>query len=116
MIIWVDAQLSPTIAAWIQLNFGIKARSVRDLGLRDATDRQIFMAARAEGAVVMTKDSDFVVLVSRLGAPPQVIWVTCGNTSNVHLRRILSKTLLQAVDVLASGERIVEIKDIGSPT
>lgn len=114
MIIWVDAQLSPAIASWIQLSFGIKAKSARELGLRDATDRQIFMAARAGGAIVMTKDSDFAVLVSQLGAPPQIIWVTCSNTSNAHLRRILSKTLLQALDVLASGERIVEIKDSGS--
>jgi len=32
---------------------------VRDLGLRDATDREIYDAARAAGAVVITKDRDF---------------------------------------------------------
>lgn len=40
MIIWVDAQLSPSIAAWINRNFvNIEAKSVRTLGLREATDR-----------------------------------------------------------------------------
>jgi predicted nuclease of predicted toxin-antitoxin system len=37
----------------------------------------------------MTKDSDFVDLVERLGPPPQIIWLTCGNTSNLRLREIL---------------------------
>jgi predicted nuclease of predicted toxin-antitoxin system len=57
------------------------------------------------------KDSDFVDLVKRLGIPPQVIWLTCGNTSNTRLRQILIKTLNQAIALLASGEPVIEIKD-----
>ncbi|MDF5718318.1 MAG: DUF5615 family PIN-like protein [Rhizonema sp. NSF051] len=30
---------------------------------------------------MITKDSDFVDLVDRLGTPPQIIWLTCGDTS-----------------------------------
>jgi predicted nuclease of predicted toxin-antitoxin system len=41
-----------------------------------------------------------------------VIWVTCGNSSNVRLKDILSVTLPQALDLLAVGERLVEISDI----
>ena len=67
MIIWVDAQLSPAIAAWISDNFAVAAVALRDLGLRDAIDRDIFFAARREAAVVMTKDSDFVLLLEQLG-------------------------------------------------
>ncbi len=37
MIIWVDAQLSPTLASWIHVTFGVEARALRDLGLRDST-------------------------------------------------------------------------------
>lgn len=73
MTIWTDAHLSPAIAKWITENYPAQAIALRDLGLRDATDRQIFEAARQAGAVVMTKDSDFVELVRRLGPPPQVI-------------------------------------------
>jgi predicted nuclease of predicted toxin-antitoxin system len=57
----------------------------------------------------MTKDSDFVDLVDRLGSPPQIIWLTCGNTSNAELRRILSLTLLDALAQLQAGEKLVEI-------
>jgi predicted nuclease of predicted toxin-antitoxin system len=109
MTIWVDAHLSPAIATWITSTFGIEAIALRNLGLRDAEDTEIFEAAKAQKAVVMTKDSDFVDLVERLGSPPQIIWLTCGNTSNARLREILSGTLPRALELLAAGETLVEI-------
>jgi predicted nuclease of predicted toxin-antitoxin system len=109
MIIWIDAHLSPAIATWITTKFGIKAIALRDLGLRNAEDSEIFEKAKAQEAIVMTKDSDFVDLVDRLGVPPQIIWLTCGNTSNTRLCEILSKTLPRALELLATGETLVEI-------
>lgn len=70
MTIWIDAQMSPSITAWITANCAVNALSVRDVGLRDAEDTDIFLAAKAANAIVMTKDSDFVDLQDRLGAPP----------------------------------------------
>ncbi len=32
MTIWIDAQISPAIAAWIRSNFAVNAVAVRDLG------------------------------------------------------------------------------------
>ena len=87
----------------------MSAVAIRDLGLRDAKDKEIFEAAKQEKAVVMTKDSDFVLLLDKLGAPPQVIWVTCGNTSNARLKEILTDTLPKALDLLNLGETLVEI-------
>jgi predicted nuclease of predicted toxin-antitoxin system len=112
MTIWVDAHLSPGIAKWIRESFPVDAIPLRDLNLRDADDADIFRAARDADAVVMTKDSDFQDLVQRLGTPPRVIWITCGNTSNARLRVILSKTLPDAIALLESGERVVEIGDL----
>lgn len=107
--IWIDAHLSPAIATWIMSTFKVTAVALRDLGLRDAEDPEIFEAAKAQGVIFMTKDSDFVDLVERLEAPPQIIWLTCGNTSNDQLREILSSTLADALELLGSGERLVEI-------
>lgn len=109
MTIWVDAHLSPAIASWITSTIGITALALRDVGLRDAEDLEIFEAAKAEGVIFMTKDGDFVDLVDRLGAPPQIIWLTCGNTSNARLREILSATLSEALELLRAGEVLVEI-------
>lgn len=111
MKIWVNAQLPPAIASWLTQTFDVEAIAVRDLGLREATDKEIFAAARKAAVIVMTKDSDFVDLVNIYGAPPQVIWITCGNTSNARLREILSKTLPRALALLTSGEQVVEIRD-----
>ncbi|MGK7899932.1 MAG: DUF5615 family PIN-like protein [Hormoscilla sp.] len=109
MIIWVDAQLSPAIATWMTNTFGVTAVGLRDVGLRDAEDIEIFEAAKAQGAIIMTKDRDFVDLVDRLGPPPQIIWLTSGNTSNYRLCSILSATLQEALELLRSGEALVEI-------
>ncbi|WP_331001431.1 DUF5615 family PIN-like protein [Nostoc sp. WHI] len=49
-------------------------------------------------------------LVDRLGTPPQVIWLTCGNTSNARLKEILNSTLPEALELLRSGEALVEIR------
>lgn len=107
--IWIDAHLSPAIATWINNTFEITAFALRDIGLRDAEDLEIFEAAKAQGVIFMTKDSDFVDLVDRLDAPPKIIWLTCGNTSNTRLKEILSATLIDALNFLATGERLVEI-------
>jgi predicted nuclease of predicted toxin-antitoxin system len=111
LTIWIDAQLSPTLAAWITERFQIETRAVRDLGLRDAKDRVIYQAAREAGVIVMTKDADFVRLLERLGPPPQVLWITCGNTSNAHLRAILRGGLPTALRLFERGESLVEISD-----
>lgn len=107
--IWIDAHLSPAIAIWITNNFEVTAVALRDLGLRDAEDPEIFEAAKSQGVIFMTKDRDFVDLVDRLGTPPQIIWLTCGNTSNARLREILGSVLPTALEILRSGEPLVEV-------
>ena len=74
MILWLDAQLSPALAPWIQSTFNVETQALRDVGLRDASDEAIFEAARVAGATVMTKDFDFVKLHHQKGSPPQIIW------------------------------------------
>lgn len=109
MNIWVDAHLSPRIARWISANFPIAAEPLREIGLRDAEDDDIFATARAAGVIVLTKDSDFVRLLEQHGSPPKIIWLTCGNTSNAALQRILGRNLSTALRLLDGGEDLVEI-------
>jgi len=112
MILWIDAQLSPSLAPWISDHFPhVQAFSAKYVGLRDATDREIFEAARNASAIVMTKDHDFVQLLDQYGPPPRVLWITCGNTSNARMREILALSLETALELLEDGERLVEISD-----
>jgi predicted nuclease of predicted toxin-antitoxin system len=75
MTLWLNAQLPPHLAGWIEQTLEISAIALRDIGRRDATDRAIFDAARNADAVLISKDSDFVELVMRLGAPLKLIWL-----------------------------------------
>lgn len=111
MILWLDAQLSPALAKWITEQFTpIQAVPVRELGLRNADDREIFAQARSAGAVVMTKDRDFLHLLFEQGPPPQVIWLRVGNSSNQALQAVLLRTLEQALASLGHGEPWVEVR------
>jgi predicted nuclease of predicted toxin-antitoxin system len=109
VIIWIDAQLSPALAPWITATFEVPAVAVRDLQLRDATDHAIFFAAREANAIVLTKDADFALLLERLGPPPAVIWIRFGNTSNAYLKERLIQILPRAVQMIVSGEKMVQI-------
>ena len=66
MTLWIDAHLSPSIAAWINRNFpAISAKSVRALHLQNASDQEIFEAAREAHATIMngidnTRDYCFI--------------------------------------------------------
>ena len=109
MIIWVDAQLSPALAPWLKSTFGVEAFSARFLNMVRAQDPEIYGAARQANAVVLTKDEDFVRLQERLGPPPSILWVRCGNTSNAFLKRVLLRTFDAAYKLIEQGEPLVEI-------
>ena len=111
MRIWLDAQFSPALAGWIQRKWELEeALAIQtDTGMVGLKDRAIFDRARVANAVVMTKDRDFVDLVERLGPPPQVLWITSGNTSNLDMQRILATAWPAASELLRNGDPLVEI-------
>ncbi len=114
MRIWIDAQLSPALAPWISEHCQVETHAIRDRGLRHAKDHVVFRAAREAGVILMTKDADFPDLLARLGPSPQVLWITCGNTSNARLREVLRDALPTAFQLFERGESLVEIGDVKS--
>lgn len=107
--IWIDAQLSPVLGQWLAPLFGIPVHSLRDLSLRDADDAVIFQQAKDAGAIVLTKDADFLVLVDRHGPPPRIIWLTCGNSTNDRLRELIEKHRAILYDWLVGDAPLIEI-------
>ena len=108
MTLWIDAQLSPSLAPWVTASFGYDCFSAKYLNLRDAADTTIFWEARKANATVITKDQDFVNLLNQHGSPPKIIWLTCGNTSNERGRSIFMQHLTQAIHLLETSD-LVEI-------
>lgn len=107
---WLDAHFDPTLAAWMGATFKVMAKSLAEVGLRDAEDEPLFDAARRfSGIVIMTKDYDFVELVLRRGAPPQVAWVNIENCSTLELQARLTQSFPDAIRLLEGGDPLVEI-------
>lgn len=97
----------------MERTFGVHCKAVLDLGLRDASDRAIFDAARRADAVVLTKDQDFVEMLLRHGPPPRILWLTSGNTSNARVRELLERAWPRLIALLQAGESLVELRNEG---
>ena len=105
----VDAQLPPQLAQWLR-DRGHQASALREIGLRDADDADIWSRALAERAIIITKDEDFAAMAGRLANGPQVLWVRSGNL----LRRVLiarfEAVWPQIEPILESGAGLVEMR------
>src|SRR5215217_5106194 len=73
-----DQNLSPRLP---RLLADIYANSVhvREVGLRDSDDVDIWEYAKAHGFAIVSKDSDFQQRSLLYGSPPKFIWLRVGN-------------------------------------
>lgn len=55
------------------------SRHLRDIGLQEASDQQIWEYAKANGFAIVSKDSDFQHRSLLYGHPPKFIWLRVGN-------------------------------------
>ena len=101
--------LSPSLARWLSSSFeNVDAYSAQFLGYLGVEDRDIAEDARKEGAVILTKDSDFADEVRRKGSPP-VILVRTSNSTNAVMRRVLGDELPAALAAIHEGSSLVEV-------
>ena len=106
----VDAQLPPALADSL-CEAGQDAQAVRELGLRDAEDSDIWKYALDHRAAIITKDQDFAERLMSSRSVPVVVWLRIGNTSN---RTLIAWLLPLWPDILArieSGDKLVEVRD-----
>jgi predicted nuclease of predicted toxin-antitoxin system len=110
MRLWFDVHLDPRLAEWASQFFGVEAKSFDDLGYRRTKDKIIFDAAKSLGdVVILTKDADFVELVERFDPPPQIVWLTIGNTSTPVLKSVLAASMAGIFEKLKAGDRFIEV-------
>lgn len=65
------------------------SQHVRDVGLREAADTEVWIYARRNGYTIVSKDSDFYQRGLLLGFPPKVIWLRLGNCSTEDVEQLL---------------------------
>ena len=115
MTFWIDAQLDPELAPWLGSRFGMIAKTLREIGLRDAEDVELFEAARRfQDIVIVSKDSDFADLVTQRGKPPQVLWLRFPNRRTIQIQVLLQSAFPEVLRLLQAGEALVEIADDGN--
>lgn len=76
----------------------------------DAKDVQIAHLANEMGAVLMTKDADFVELQRRHKLTVPLVWLRFGNMTNRKMLEDLLTRLPRIVAAIESGEDLIEIR------
>lgn len=89
---------------------GHEARHVVEVGLRDATDREIWDYALRENRVVLRKDEDFALRRVRESEGPTIIWLRIGNCSRTALARWLLPLLGSIEALVGAGENLIEVR------
>jgi predicted nuclease of predicted toxin-antitoxin system len=83
-----DQNISFRIVDKISKDF-LNANQVKQLGLTDAKDLEIWKYAKDNGFTIVTFDADFYDLATYLGHPPKIIWLRTGNRTTDKLAELL---------------------------
>ena len=110
-LIWTDTNISPAIAKWLNEQFDIEAVSFYKLNFHTASDYSIFMKAKENNVIFLTKDKDYINLVATFKSPPFIILLKTGNISNADLKILLQQSLQKSLDfILKHNYQITEIE------
>ncbi|HEY4775337.1 MAG TPA: DUF5615 family PIN-like protein [Xanthobacteraceae bacterium] len=104
----IDAQLPPALAERLTRQ-GYPSEHVTRIGLGVAPDEEIWNFITRSGAVLMTKDEDFVTMARAESDGPQVVSIRLGNIANNALWTALERVLDEIIESLNAGETIVEV-------
>ena len=101
----LDQNLPVSLIA-VLAELGHEAFHVKTLGLAEADDRAVWNQAAILDAVMVSKDSDFVVMSGRGG---RLVRLRVGNRSNNDLFAIITSAWPEVVQRLAEGETLVDV-------
>jgi predicted nuclease of predicted toxin-antitoxin system len=104
----VDCQLPPALAHWLR-DRGFEATHVFELGMGQASDRQIWESCSVNGAILASKDEDFLILATRPGDQGRLLWLRLGNCRTAALLCSLEESWPMVTAAFESGQRIVEL-------
>jgi len=88
MTLLFDANLSHHLAKRLE-DLYPNSTHVRDVGLRQAEDGEIWQYAHDQNYTIVSQDSDFHELSLLRGVPPKIIWIRKGNCSTQMIELLL---------------------------
>lgn len=83
-----DQNISHRILKLIPKEYS-ESTTIKNEGLINASDKEIWEFARSNEYIIVTQDSDFKDLNSLYGFPPKIIWIRTGNTETQSIVNIL---------------------------
>lgn len=105
----VDAQLPHKLAQTL-VELGHRAEHLEDVGLRHATDSDIWNYAVSNQSVIVSKDEDFVDRFRRRGDGPVIVWLRIGNSTHRVLLAWFVPLLSAVVQRIQAGDRLIEMR------
>ena len=76
----------------------------------EKSDAEIWVFAKSNDFIVVSKDEDFVHLANRFGDTGRLLWVRIGNCRKRHLIARFEQSLSDILLAFDQGSRIVEIR------
>ena len=83
-----DQNISHRILKLIPKDYS-DSTTVKNVGLINSSDREIWEYAKINEYIIVTQDSDFNDLNSLYGFPPKIIWIRTGNLKTQSIVDIL---------------------------
>ena len=68
-----------------------RSKQVKEAGLENAPDTEIWNYAKANGFAIVTFDADFADIANIKGNPPKIIWLRTGNMTTNNIAETLKK-------------------------
>ena len=85
-----DANLSPALVGRLRAEYADSVH-VRDVGLPNGSDAEIWDYAKKNGFVIASKDTDFRERSFVQDPPPKVIWLDAGNAGTREIELLLRR-------------------------
>jgi len=106
----VDSQLPTNLARWLDAQDDTVGTHVKDVGLGEAMDEEIWAYAKSDGSIIVTKDQDFIVLQMNDPKGSPILWVRLGNISNKKLIERFEQDFASIDKMFEDGERLVTME------
>lgn len=91
------------------------SKQVRELGLEDCGDMEIWTYAKVHGFSIVSFDADFADIANINGSPPKIVWLRTGNLTTKNVAQILQHHRDTNIEFLSSEQMInIDCPEIGS--
>ena len=84
----------------------VGSQQVRNVGLLNKSDFDVWEFARCNNYIIVTFDADFYDISMIKETPPKIIWLRTGNLTTSEIAEILTKHSEMILEFIAEDDRL----------